>query len=1263
VTPPPSSPHPSGDSTATTLGGRPAKPSPPPRLLGDRYELIEELGRGGMGVVHRARDRETGQFLALKTLRSADPDHLYRLKKEFRSVGDLRHEHLVELYDLHLEGDTPFITMQLVDGTDLCAYLRGPLTTQLMATTLDAPGVDVSVDSLDDSMPGSEPPLYVTPDPGAVRDLFAQVLRGLAWLHANGLLHRDIKPGNVLVNRKGHVLLLDFGLATRAEETSQALSDSSSRVVGTVAYMAPEQAKGGRVTPAADLYGVGVMLYEALTGRRPHEGGFYEILYAKTRAMPAPPSAWCEEVPPDLDALTMELLALEPEDRPPLPAALQRLSHRDGRSLPSSERIPAVLPDVPRGFVGRSPEVAALREALAASEHEPVIARVHGTSGIGKTHLIREFTRQQLTEDPETLLLTGRCRPEEAVPFQALDPLVDDITRILLRLPPAQREAVLPRRPEPLIRAFPVLARVPEFRPRGKAAEVPDVPERTQLRQAFAALRELLDRLAMRRRLILRIDDFQWADRDSLPALRAVLRGPDAPPLLLIVAERTDPPDAPTVGPFPSQRLAESASVPLVDLELQPLSQGESEALVRELDSDPVQLSALVREAGGSPLFLRFAARRTAGGERPTELSQLVRERTSSLSAGARRMLEVLTVSGRPTPAAVAAVAAGCAEVKTIVRELASQRLLRKGGARGHALEPYHDKVRETVRAELPAEAVQALHVRLAEAWESSSKPDEAALAFHWQQAERPERAAGYVAAGAERAEGALAFDRAAEAWRILLDLADHSPMPLPAVRRRLAACLVQAGRSVEAGRAFLACAAEAEGNDRLDLERRAGEQLLYGGHFVEGMAAFQAVLAEVGIPSPSSRWATVARLGLRQLGAPGRLRKPLPEPRELDPAELLRLDTAYSVATGLGLVDVVLGTYVQTFHTQWALESGDRERTARALGAEASYRGTLGWKQLVPARALLDRARAALPEASGDSIRGLLSVMEATVCWGGGDWAGTVEHAEHGLAAMETLRGHRWERDLAQSVRMDALAHTGQWRRMSDEAFELIDEARRCGDLYAETMFTIRFGSLSHLAADRPEQALAGLGILARWSQSHFKFPHLVELHNRIEAELYRGQGAAAVEAADRSWTALERSLLTRSQIMRATMVEIRGRALVGAAGQAQGKERAALLGRARRDQRSLAREDAPWIGIYAHTLDAGIAAVEGRAGAAALAWRRAAAVAARAGMKLHEAAALWSALRVEGSRDESGPAILSAEGIASPERMRALFCPGLQG
>src|SRR6266567_1248022 len=301
----------------------------------ERFIVSRRLGAGGMGVVYEAHDRAMDRLVALKTLARAEPADVHRFKREFRTLANVSHPNLVARYELMAKGSHWFFTMELVKGVTFTQYVRRETATELDAladNTLRSPNqrlakhtaseaeTKVSSSSHVSLKSGEEAPLddeasakedHNKLDEARLRSALRQLAEGVNHLHELDVLHRDIKPSNVLVTKEGRVVLLDFGLVEDIEhEPHEAL------LAGTPDYMSPEQAAQMRISKASDWYSVGVMLYEALTGRLPFEGRFFEIMMGKQTRDPIQPRELNSEAPRDLNDLCMKLLSRDPEARP-----------------------------------------------------------------------------------------------------------------------------------------------------------------------------------------------------------------------------------------------------------------------------------------------------------------------------------------------------------------------------------------------------------------------------------------------------------------------------------------------------------------------------------------------------------------------------------------------------------------------------------------------------------------------------------------------------------------------------------------------------------------------------------------------------------------------------------------------------------------------------------------------------------------------------------------------------------------------------------
>ncbi len=231
-------------------------------------------------------DRERRRPVAFKVMNLASAATILRFKREFRTLLGVAHPNLVTLYELIFDGKTWFLTMELLEGVNFLQYVRGEARSvdheiEASATIGQGPPAVASGHDQSSTTGATETARWIR-----LREATRQLATGIAWLHAAGKLHRDIKPTNVIVTREGRVVLLDFGLV--AEQGLDGHHHSTEHnILGTAAYMAPEQAAGLPVSSAADWYSVGVMLFEALTGRLPFSGEILSVLMKKQTIRPA----------------------------------------------------------------------------------------------------------------------------------------------------------------------------------------------------------------------------------------------------------------------------------------------------------------------------------------------------------------------------------------------------------------------------------------------------------------------------------------------------------------------------------------------------------------------------------------------------------------------------------------------------------------------------------------------------------------------------------------------------------------------------------------------------------------------------------------------------------------------------------------------------------------------------------------------------------------------------------------------------------------
>jgi eukaryotic-like serine/threonine-protein kinase len=1113
----------------------------------ERFEVTARLGEGAMGVVYRALDRERGETIAIKALRNLDGEGLLRFKNEFRSIQSLQHPNLVSLGELIEKNGRWFFTMELVDGVDFYSHVN----------------------------PRGDRGDGAACDHDRLRAALRQLAGGLAALHRAGFVHRDIKPSNIIVSRSGRVVLLDFGFVTGINERS------SDRVVGTVAYMSPEQAASLAVGPESDWYSVGVVLFEALTGRQPFEGMPLEVLMAKQHRAAPRPSALSAGVPPDLDELCADLLRTAPADRPPEKEVLRRLGV-DAAVAASGSSSMSIAHNL---FVGRAEELAQLDGALADCRRGQTVAVfIQGESGIGKSALVRAFI-SRLGED--VLVLASHCHERESVPYKAFDGVADNLSRHLVAQPSVDAAMLIPLHISPVAEVFPVLRRCEVVarasRPASRTAVDP-----TELRaRVFAGLRELFARLAARQPLVLVIEDFQWADADSLALLRELVRPPGAPPLLLVTTLRDASAPRPLAG-SPASAIAADRSL---HIHLEGLAREDAREMARQLARNLAptmegSIEAVVRESRGHPLYIdeivRFGALEGIPHPGGLELDTVLWTRILGLDQATRDILELVTIAGGPLDKGVAAATArqSFADFSRRVGHLRLAKLVQTSGVRvNDRIDVFHDRVRQAVLAHLTPSQRRDVHERLALALEGTGTAAPETLAIHWGGAGERDKAFEYTRIAADQAEKALAFDRAARLYRRCLDLLPPRSPETTAIRSRLGDALANAGRGPEAANAYLSAAEVSQDDDAVQLYARAAGQLLRSGHVDSSIEVLRRALAPLDLPLPETPRAALfslirqrALIRMRGLGFKQRRESEIPE------RDLTRVDVSWALAVGFGIIDVVRGAEFQCRHLRLALATGELGRVARALSVEVAYRFTGGSRGGKSARKVLAQAEELAREMGEPPLLAGLNTLMAGI--GGvcmGQWREANESCQRAEAILrDRCSGVGWELSSSRIIRMWALWYLGEVRTIADRLPAVLREAEDRGDLYAVTSYRTFFTPMALLADDRPDDAVAEAEqALRRWSQRGFHFQHYFHLFAATQVYLYRGDHESAYRGVAAAWPLLESSLLLSVQQNKVEALHFRARTELV---RARATANADLIDTALKRARAIEREKTAW-------------------------------------------------------------------------------------
>ncbi|WP_168219213.1 serine/threonine-protein kinase [Limnoglobus roseus] len=1124
-----------------------------PQFRARGFEVIRELGRGGMGVVYKARHVLTGEVVALKTLQQMTPAGLLRFKREFRIAANLSHPNLVSLRELVSDGTNWFLTMELVDGGNFLAPDGAFIPTGPAGGDADA----------------------------RLRDQFRQLAFGLAALHAAGILHRDVKPRNVLVTAAGRVVLVDFGLAGEVAEDGHYLS-APGQVTGTVAYMAPEQAIGGALTTAADWYAFGIVLYKALSGDLPYTGTVAEILWAKQRTDPPTHPLRRADLPPDLVSLCLDLLARDPADRPSAEDVVRRLSTPASAADGRGSRQRTELPTRGVSVVGRERHLRSLDDAFAAVRAGRTgCVRVHGPSGAGKSTLIRTFL-QRLPADT-AITLFGRCYEQELVPFKAFDGVVDSLTQYLVDLPEAQVAALLPRDARALARLFPVFGRAIAVAavPRGVRDDALD--QREVRRRGIAAIRDLFGRLGDRRPVVLCIDDLQWSDADSLIVLEELLRPPDPPRVLILLTYREeDAAGSPILHRVKAFQSVEPTVV-VTDLQVAGLSPDEATALVTELlgETGGDRALAIVREAGGNPFYLGELAEAIHDGvtvDGPVSLDRLLWDRSRTLPDEARQALDAVAVAGRPIPPELLREVVGAAgDSHATLSLLRARHLLRVTGVDA-LVTTYHDRVREAVLAHLPDRRRREWHLRWARVAEAAGEVDSEFLAVHFHRAGESLVAAKYYATAAAAASSVTAFNQAVRLYQAALELGAWPTEQAAALEAARAGALANAGQGLASAEAYLRAAAKDDAH-ALDWQRRAAAQYLFSGHIDVGLTVLREIAATIGMSMPRAEWVTIAKLFAAKARLWWRGIRFRPRPAGDIPHRVLeRIDVCWSAGTSLCVTDYLLGAYFLNRGLLFALKAAEPVRVARFLALESAHVVVIGSAGRGRAQLLRDAATEIAAQFADPYLEALLNLSR-----GMGDYmTGAFRAALPSLTAAEQVfqtrcTGVTWELDTARTWTMWCLLALGEMKELAARWPRLKEDADDRGDLYARVNLGTYILSSVGTAADEPDQAWDDLhAVMANWSQRRFHIQHHNALLGRLQIHLYRGEYRAAWELVRDREPSYRRSLIWRIQQPRIDHIQFRARcALAAASGQ---KNPEPLLRSAERDARLLLKESAAW-------------------------------------------------------------------------------------
>ncbi|MFW5924608.1 MAG: protein kinase domain-containing protein [Myxococcota bacterium] len=688
--------------------------APQDHLIDGRYRVLAELGEGAMASVYRVADGSGDRPLALKRLRIdwSNPERaahaLLRFRREFHTMAQFQHPHIVRVFDFGQDADGAFYTMELIEGDEL----------------------------------GERAPV----DPHTACAWLRDLASALAFLHARRVLHRDVAPRNVRLTTEGRAKLIDFGVL--------ATFGVAGVVAGTPTCVPPEAVRGLPLDHRADLYGLGALAYFLLTGGHPYPAHHVYELEAMWAKGPPPPSAYRDGISPELDALVMSLISLDPLGRPSSAAeVIDRLTGIGELDAdPEAETATGWLQSAT--LVGRQREMEAVRTVVRSTAGSQGAAlTLEAPTGLGKSRLLREAGLEAQLAGATVLRAAGLT--VERGPYGLLAELAGEA------LAACPEEALAAAEPHVAVigRALPELA---ERLPHVTLAEPHPDPAQERVEQQRHLL-EWLANLSRRRPLVLLVDDVQRSDESSAAVLAALAHAAAHMRLALIAGLRTD---EPIRAPGALAAIRDAAR----RQRIRGLSEDEVEDLVRALFGDVPHADVLARTmhrvGGGGPLHCTELARhfvdrgvlRYDGGTWhlppridetavPQGLREAMDARIEALPPEGRRLGEALAVQGGDMPLELCVRLADDDEeaVFAALDGLMVEEVLLGSGDNYRFR---HDGLREALLRNMDDERRRVLHRRAGEAIASSgqvSAEREAQVGWHFHRGGDSERAAAYL--------------------------------------------------------------------------------------------------------------------------------------------------------------------------------------------------------------------------------------------------------------------------------------------------------------------------------------------------------------------------------------------------------------------------------------------------------------------------------------------------------------------------------------
>jgi serine/threonine protein kinase/tetratricopeptide (TPR) repeat protein len=1036
-------------------------------LAGGRFTIEEPIGDGGSGQVFKAFDEHLGHSVALKILHVDDAEATYLIKREFRLLKPMLHVNLVRLHELFVSGDGPsFFTMELLSGWGLDEFLHN---TQL------------SERSRTQQMEWSR-----------LRETLRQIALGLQAIHDRGLVHRDLKPGNIMVLQGGRTVILDFGFAIESQPHDLKTRDFA----GTAFYMAPEQMDGNAV-PASDWYALGIIL----------------------KNLAREPGA-----PEGLQELARSLSYPEPDGRAGFTEINDWLSGFDNSTLVATQASSGV-------FVGRAQELEKLRETLAAvtTTRTPRVAQVTGPSGIGKTDLILRLIEQSDSQAAQTpLLFRSRCHLKESIRYRTLDELMDEFTRYLVAQPGSELERIRPKHIGSLVQLFPVFGRVPVFA--GAGSDTDDA--KLVKRFAVMALRHLLAELGSQRTTVLWIDDCQWADEESLSLLIELLKPPDAPAVMVLLSHRSaDAREKDEVGSNPGvHELLTDDRLRSALVSLNPLTGEEARSYCVELLGDSPEIDSIVRLAEGNPLFLSRIARE-GNIQGAASLAEWLSRQFERLSEETQSLLRLLAVCGHPLKVSLVRKIQGTS-LQTLEDLCHEQWLCTRILGGEECVDVFHDQIRLGILESINPQVQRDIHAGIVAHLKLDPSQSPLQLLNHYAESGDTVAAATFAIQAAEEAASALASRQAAWLFEKSFQLRGQDKDDWWLLNKASDAALT-AGHYVDAGR-LIDMAIELIDVDEqsvlcTDLQSRGASAYLRGGDMDRARSLFFSAARAVGIEPGSGSDLRTVLVRLPYLFGPPRFKAVGPASGETR----RKLEILGNLTMTITPVD---GRLMSELSLRWmkeAISVGDPEVAAQAVAVEGTIQSYFGGPFKNSGRRLVEAA-SQWPDQDDPRNMVLVRNARATVYLCEGRWREAAKFATDAEdILLRELPFEYWLLGVVRKWLFAGLSQLGELNELGARLPQLVQDAEERGDIEQLIYYKTGWCSGPYLAQDKPEilqtsvAALEPLDGTKGFSSQRFNL-----LWGSLLASVYQGDYDRAWEKLEQEWPDALRSITLKSPL-----------------------------------------------------------------------------------------------------------------------------------